>query len=129
MLEVDQQTVDEQPRITSKRPRVGSSSNVDIRPPPKFGPFLSYSTGQDPFGLGSGLMGRDCTSDLFKAPSGSEVELETNAESATNHGGSTIAQSIDSRPKVPSLDPIDNDSTQGPTTFRESSKASTLRPS
>ena len=42
LSETDQQTEIEQPRNTTKRPRVGSCSIVDIQPPPKFGLLSSY---------------------------------------------------------------------------------------
>ena len=129
LSETDQQTEIEQPRNTTKRPRIGSCSIVDIQPPPKFGLLSSYLNVQDPFGLSSVREAQDCILEQSKALRGSEIELETDVESATNPAGSTISQAVDSRPMKPRLLLSDNDSICGPTRFQESPRKSILRPS
>ena len=94
---LEQSTENGQLRNAAKRPRVGSSSNFYVQPPPKFGPLTADITSQDPFGLHTSQETQAQTSRQTKAFSGSEYELETDAESVNYPDGSTIAQAIDSK--------------------------------
>ena len=126
---VERSAESEQSRNATKRPRVGSSSIFDIQPPPKFGLLSACLTSQDPFGLYTSQETQDQIPGQTKTLSGSEYELETDAESVNYPAGSTIAQAIDSRTRNPHLDLSDGSISTEATVPQSTPGKPVLRPS
>ena len=117
------------PRGSAKRPRIGSSTTVDVQSPLKFGLLSSYLINADPISVQPRQEEQDDPLRSTRGASSSEVELETDVESTSHPAGSTIAQAITAKTKGPSLEISDSGSALGPTVMQRGTKSTGLRTS